>query len=96
MRDIPKYGEELATLTKRSNPQRKLIGSITKAATKRRARSASTSAAITAAPLPENVAADVLRNVVFDDLCALLNSATVFARFAPYKRYVGKMCVNIS
>lgn len=43
-------------------------------------------------PVPQNFRADLLRNLVFHELCALLNSATIYH---DYKRCVHKECVNI-
>lgn len=87
MRDSPTYGAELATLTKR-DPHRRVFGSVGK----KRARSKSMSAVTPAAVPEENAVANLLRDVVLNDLCALLNSAAIYA---PYKRYVRKMCENI-
>lgn len=42
--------------------------------------------------VPENMRAELLRNLVFHELCALLNSASIYAK---YKKYTDETSANI-
>lgn len=80
--DIPK---ELGD-TRRSDGYRKVIGSVIGP---RRSRSRGTSDDRDSPPppptVPANMKAILLQNLVFHELCALLNSAIIYVE---YKRYV--------
>lgn len=89
MRDAPTYDQgQLGALTQRQSMHRQVLGNVAKRAKRSRAMSVGMAPGANPPPVPANVAANLLRNVVFHDLCALLNSATIYA---PYKRYVRKI-----